>query len=186
METITKCSCCEAEITENDFVAFTNDGQEYCESCERGAWDYANTVVTVKNGETKKYLWCTEFGFRDADYWEEDSPNGVNGFKYVRTDAWRGYWDVEVKEGYTNLASGWSTGRWSDVSYKHSFNDFVERIQDGDVECPFELIFSFALTSNVFSVASDVIIKTKDLDAFTEWIAEEMGISVTDLQYALK
>lgn len=182
----TKCACCEAEITENDFICYTLDDQPYCESCEGEAWNYANTVVTTQNGESKKYIWCAEFGFRDAEYWEESDPNGVSGFKYVRTDAWRGYWDVEIAEGYTALASGWSTGRWSDVSYKHRFNDFVDQIGQGEVECPFEIIFAFGLTSNVFSVSSDVIIKTRELDSFTEWLAGEMGMEVDDLESALR
>lgn len=181
----TKCASCEAEITENDFVAITIDGKDLCESCEQSSWEYANTVVTVKGYETKKYLWCQDFGFRDAENWDDESPNGVNGFKYIRTDGWRGYWDVEIDDRYTNIANGWSTGRWSDVAYKHSFNDFVEQIQGGEVYCPFELIFSFALTSNVFSVTSDVIILTRDVDAFNEWIADELGLTVEDLQSAL-
>jgi hypothetical protein len=182
----TKCTSCEAEINENDFVALTQDGEEYCESCEQNAWEYPNTIYTMKNGEKTKYLWCSPFGFRNAEYWEEESPNGVEGFKYHRTDGWRGYWDTEIQKGYIPLASGWSTGKWSDVAYKHTFNDFVDDILDGTIECPYELIFSFALTSNVFSVSSDVIIKESDLDSFTEWLIQETGYNVDDLKKALK
>lgn len=182
----THCSQCNCELTEDDFIAYSKSDEVYCESCEQSAWDYSNSVLVVKDGETKKYIHCTEFGFRDAEYWAESSPNGVADFKYVRTDGWRGYHDPVIEDGYTTLASGWSTGRYSDVAYKHKFNDFVDQIAEGEIECPFELIFAFGLTSNVFSVSSDVIIRTKDLDAFTEWLAEYTGYSVEDLEYSLK
>ena len=71
------------------------------------------------------------------------------------------------------------------MAYKHGFNDFVEQIGAGELECPFELIFAYGLTSNVFSVASDVVIKEEDFEAFSEWIAQEAGLSVEELQRAL-
>ena len=180
------CKCCDQEINENYGIYFTQDGEPYCETCESQAWNYANSVMVVRDGEVKKYLYCTEFGFRDTEWWEDASPNGVTGFKYVRTDAWRGYHDPIIEEGYTTLASGWSTGKWSDVAYKHKFNDFVEEIAEGKIECPFELVFAFGLTSNVFSVSSDVIIMKSDLEPFTEWMAEYTGYSVEDLESALR
>lgn len=186
METITICSCCEQEINENYGIHYTQDDKPVCDRCEGEAWNYASSVLVTKNGETKKYLWCSDFGFRDAEWWEDRSPNGVKGFKYVRTDAWRGYWDPIVEDGFITLASGWSTGNYDDVSWKHAFNDFVDEIAQGNAECPFEVIFAFGLTSNVFSVASDIIIRTRDLEAFTEWVAEETGYTITQLQKALK
>jgi len=183
---ITECASCGAEITENDFVAYTLDGVEYCESCEQNSWEYANTIITIENGQITKYLWSSPFGFRDVKYWDAESPNGVEGFTYHRTDGWRGYWDVDIKNGYVSLASGWSTDRWSDVDYKHIFNDFVDDILEGKTNCPFELIFSFALTSNVFSTSSDIIIKESQLDSFTEWLIQETGYNVEDLKNALK
>jgi hypothetical protein len=182
----TLCSCCKKEINEDrDPVYFTQSGEVYCEGCESDAWQYANTVIVCKDGENRKYIWCQEFGFRDTEWWEEASPNGVERFNYVRTDGWRGYWDTIVEDGYTTLASGWSTGRWSDVPWKHKFNDFVDSIADGEVECPFELIFSFGLTSNVFSTSSDVIIRESKLEAFTEWLAEEMGTTLEEIRHSL-
>jgi hypothetical protein len=184
--TTNACASCSEEIGENDFIAINLKGESICESCEQNAWEYACSVITSHHGEIKKYRWCEEFGFRDAEYWEESDPNGVSGFKYVRTDGWRGYWDVVIAEGYTTLASGWSTGRWDDVSYKHGFNDLVENIQDGTLECPYELIFAFGLTSNVFSISSDVIIRESDIEKFSQWLVEEAGLSIEELQSTLK
>lgn len=186
MNTQTLCASCQQEINENDGIFYTLDDQPFCESCESSAWDYHNSVVVSHEGENSRYLWCSEFGFRDAEYWEESTPDGVTGFKYIKTDGWRGYWEPIIEEGYTTLASGWSTGRWDDVSYKHKFNDLVESIHEGQIECPIKIIFAFGLTSNVFSVASDVIVREKDVEAFQSWLCEETGISVEQLIQSLK
>jgi hypothetical protein len=185
-EAYTKCDGCEKCLdNDRDFFAYGKDDKIYCESCESSAWDYSNTVVVVQDGEITKYRWCSEFGYRNTEDWEEADLDSVTGFEYVRTDGWRGYWNAQIGEDYTVVANGWSTGRWEDVAYKHDFNDFVEKIGSGDLECPFELVFAYGLTSNVFSVSSDVVIKESDLETFTEWIAQEAGLSVEDLKNAL-
>ena len=180
------CSSCQTEInTDNDFYRYNRKDEILCESCEQSAWEYSNTVVTVKDGEVKTYRWCDDFGFVDTEYWESAELDSVTGFEYVRTDGWRGYWNAQIGEGYKVVANGWSTGKWDDVAYKHDFNDFVEQIGKGELECPFELIFAYGLTSNVFSVASDVVIKEEDFEAFSEWIAQEAGLTLEDLRDAL-
>ena len=98
METITKCSCCEQEINENYGIYYTQADEPYCEQCESQAWQYASSVLVTQHGETRKLLWTSEFGFRDSEWWEETTPNGVTGFKYVRTDAWRGYWNPILED----------------------------------------------------------------------------------------
>lgn len=184
---LVKCAHCECELnTENDFYTFDKEGREVCESCEQSAWSYANTVIEVENGEKTRYVWCDDFGFRNAEYWEEDEPSAVDGFKYVRTDAWRGYWDVVVNDYYTNIASGWSTGNWDDVKWKHAFNKLVEDIAEGDLECPYKVTFAFGLTSNVFSVSSDILIKKSDEEGFIEWLCEEAGITIDEVREALR
>lgn len=183
-----KCAHCEEELTEDSCYSFDKEGEPICESCEESAWTYVNTVFVSQNGETSKYLWCSEFGFRDGEYFEElddEHPDGVVDWKYQRTDGWRGYHYPELEEGYVTVADGWSTGRWSDVPWKHRFNDFAEDILSGEIECPFKLIFAVGLTSNVFSTSVDVIIHQSDVDEFSEWVASEMGYSVEDLQDAL-
>lgn len=186
METITICACCEQEINENYGIYYTQDDKPYCESCEGEAWNYANTVVTVHLGQETRHIWCQEFGFRDTDFWYDTAPEAVTGFTYIRTDGWRGYWDTVVADGYTTLASGWSTGRWDDVSYKHKFNDLVDGIHEGTLECPYMITFAFGMTSNVFSTASDVIIKESDLEGFQNWLCNEAGITVEELKQSLK
>jgi hypothetical protein len=186
METITICACCQQEINENYGIYYTQDDKPYCETCESEAWRDANSVITVQDGEMVRYMWCQEFGFRDNECWEEVDPNGVDGFKYIRTDGWRGYWDPVIAEGYTNLASGWSTDRYDDVEYKHNFNDLVDAILEGELQCPYMIVFAFGMTSNVFSTASDVIVKDSELEAIEEWLCQEAGITVEELKQSLK
>jgi hypothetical protein len=182
-----KCSSCSEEYTENDFEAINLKGESLCESCEGSAWEYCCTAIVKQNGEVNKYEWCSEFGFRDLKYYESlEEIEGLDGFKYVRADGWRGYWDSVVADGYTTLASGWSTERYDDVPYKHKFNDLVDNILGGSLECPYQIIFAFGLTSNVFSVASDVIIRESEVEAFTKWLSAEAGITIEELERSLK
>ena len=186
METICKCSQCETELNENDFVAYDQKGEPVCESCENSSWEYANTVVTVHGNEKNVYDWCETFGFRNRESYEEENPNGVEAFKYHRTDGWRGYWDAEIAHGYEAIASGWSTGDYSDVPWKKAWHELTEAISEGEAEPPVEVIFALALTSNVFSMSTDIILRTCDKQRFTEWVSAELGITVEDLQRSLK
>jgi hypothetical protein len=181
-----KCSSCSVEYTENDFEAINLKGESLCESCESSAWDYPCTTIVTQNGTTTSYIWCEDFGYRDREYFEDAELDSVTGFKYVRTDGWRGYWDAVIGEGYTTLANGWATGSWSDVPWKHKFNDLIESIQKGELECPYELVFGFGLTSNVFSTSVDVVIKEKNIKKFTEWLEQEAGITLSDLEDSLR
>ena len=185
---MTTCKHCNTELNENDFVTIDRHGNDICESCEQSAWDYHQTVTVVEDGEAVKYIWCDEFGFRSAEYFEEESPRGVDGFKYTRTDGWRGYWSPEIADGYVDVASGWTTGRYDDVRWKHKFNDLCDLILTGDIHCPVPVVFSFALTSNVFSVSADIIVRKRDVEAFEDWLIQEAGFEdgIEEIREALR
>ena len=189
METtnIIKCASCQAEIDiDREHSYITLSGEEVCESCEQSAWEYPCQVITTLRGEVDKYIWCQDFGYRDTEYYEEAHSEAIPRFKYVRIDGWRGYWDVELGSGYTQLASGWSTGDWDDVPWKHKFNRLVDAVLEGRLECPYEIVFAFAPTSNVFSTSSDVICRESEVEAITEWLCEEAGITIDELKQSLK
>lgn len=184
---IIKCASCQAEIdTDRDGSYITRSGEEICESCEQSAWEYPCQVIEVVGGESTKYLWCSEFGYRNAEYFEEAEVEAIPEFKYVRTDGWRGYWDVVLGSGYKSIASGWSTGYYDDVQYKHLFNDLCDQIMEGEVFPPVKVYFAFAPTSNVFSTSSDIIIREADEEAFIGWLSDEMGIEIEDVKKALR
>lgn len=186
MEILCKCSGCDAELNENDFVATNLKGESLCESCETSAWQYSNSVIVAHEGEVKTYEWCSDFGFRDCEYYEYSDPAGVDGFTYHRSDAWRGYWSPDVSKGFIDIASGWATGDYSDVPWKHKFNALVDDIQSGELSCPYKVVFAFGLTSNVFSTSTDVLVKEAELERFTNWLQEEAGLSIDELKLSLK
>jgi hypothetical protein len=185
MENLCTCSSCGNEITENDFVAINLAGESLCESCESSAWEYTNKVLVAHEGELTSYEWCSDFGFRDLEYYEQSDPDGVDGFTYHRIDGWRGYWEPEISKGFIDVASGWSTGRYDDVSWKHKFNDLMSDIQQGELSCPCKIVFVFGLTSNVFSASTDVLIKETELEKFTNWLQDEAGLTIEDLKQSL-
>jgi hypothetical protein len=186
MKTLCQCVSCEQELEENDFFAFDLKGNPVCESCEQSAWQYKNTIVSVHGNDKNIYDWCEEFGFRNRETYDEDSPSGVEGFEYVSSSAWRGYWNVIIAEGYKSIASGWSTGDYSDVPWKKAFHELTTAISDGNAEPPVELIFSFGQTSNVFSTTTDIILKESDIERFAHWVEYRIGVSIDDLKNSLK
>lgn len=181
METCKHCN------EESEYTLFDVNGEPICESCEQNAWNHHQSVFVCEDGESKKFIWCEEMGWRSAEYFEQEEPSGVETWKYVRTDGWRGYYAPILKDGYTDIASGWVTGRYDDVRYKHTFNDLYDRIIEGEIDCPFRVIFAFGLTSNVFSVTGDVIVRESDAEKFGEWLIAEAGLEngIDDLQSAL-
>lgn len=182
-----KCKHCEEILRDNEWYATALDGEPICESCESQSWQNACVVYEVENGEVLKYEWCPDFGFRDGDYCEiTTSPDSVEGFKYVRTDGWRGYYDSIIANGYTAVASGWCTDKHDDVAYKHLYNDLVDAILGGKVSCPYKIVFAFAPTSNVFSTASDLIIEDTQLDNVKRWMEEQLNVTEEQIQNALK
>lgn len=186
MENLCTCPSCGIQLDENDFVAINLEGESLCESCESSAWGHTNKVMVAHEGEITSYEWCRDFGFRDLESYEQCDPAGVDGFTYHRTDGWRGYWEAKVSKGFIDVASGWSTGRHDDVSWKHKFNDLITDIQGGKLSCPYKIVFVFGLTSNVFSVSTDVLIKETDIEKFTTWLQEEAGLSIDDLKQSLR
>ena len=105
--------------------------------------------------------------------------------KYIKTDAWRGYYDSSKNLDLVSIASGWTTG-WADetTSRKVDFNEFANQLMKGDIECPFTIFLLVEPTSNVFSTAVDVLVREADREKVINWL-EEAGYAVSNLQNAL-
>jgi hypothetical protein len=99
---------------------------------------------------------------------------------------YRGYIAVDFEEGYESVANGWTTDRYDDVKWKWNFNDFMENIIKGELIPPVEVWFIFAQTSNIFSTAVDVVVRTHQSDTFLNWLADEAGLTRDELQEALR
>jgi hypothetical protein len=84
------------------------------------------------------------------------------------------------------VADGWSTDRYEDVRWKWDFNDFVDKIHNGELVPPTMLYFIFSQTSNVFSTSSQIVVRSHEEDTFLNWLADEADLTRQELQDALR
>lgn len=160
---------------------------EWCEESDIG--DHASTVVrwdpelklaeTVRVGDHRA-MDVTDYDEPPAWFWKLWPKKGRT---YRRTDAWRGYYDTELK-GLHKVTDGWVTGYPDEsVSRKMALAELYEKIHTGsgpDVV----LYWLFEPTSNVFSTASTVYLARKrDEKRLNAWL-EENGSSVGEFEEA--
>jgi hypothetical protein len=90
------------------------------------------------------------------------------------TDGWRGYDDVKLTvKGLLTLepvARGWVTGMPDGTTrYKVVACDLAERLKELGNKVPFTMWWVFSVTSNLFSLASDLYVAKDDMPAFKQW-----------------
>lgn len=188
------CDCCEQEIDQDlDFWAYDRNDEILCEECYHQAMDRATVIQTwsPQDQETKKYYYPHEIGKAFNVYWEEiytdddEHHQPVEDCKWVNSSAWRGYMDVEFKDGWKDIESGWATGYWEDVSWKHKFNDLVQEIIGENSGCPVMVSIVSSLTSNIFSQATSILVRSKDEETFLDWLENEYGMTREQLKTSL-
>jgi hypothetical protein len=108
----------------------------------------------------------------DAHFSGEDMPEivyhpetgeEIGRTTYVRTDAWRGYWEVIASDGWVKVGEGANCGSWEDTPTGTS-NAEVEAKIEALAEKHGEVIVVLAGTSNVFSVGYDVFARDEAED----------------------
>ena len=186
----TKCFECSETINEStDFYTFNAASEIICETCEHSHWQGAVRVMHYdpRSEDITGYLHCYSLGqTRTAEDFEEcDIPEPVEFARWKSTDAWRGYVDVQYKDKFKVVANGWATGNYDDVKWKWDFNEFYENIQDGTLVPPVDVWFVFAQTSNVFSTAVDIVVHNHQAATFLNWLADEAGMTRSELLNAL-
>ena len=186
------CSVCEDHIEEHEYYQDNlKTGEPVCEACVDNSYAYPMlTSTTYQDGEKQRVMYNDTLGaFIDYEYGDmyEESPDysPVETANWVSTSAWRGYMGFQQKPGWISLESGWATGRYDDVSWKHDFNDFIESLEAGDVVTDFPIVIVSAPTSNVFSTSIDVLVRKRDSEAFWEMYRENFGLSPEDLTRSL-
>jgi len=189
-EPIQKCTECGQEINQDhDWHEYNSKDEIICEGCYEHHWESAVMVYEFDpNEESMRRL---DYAFtldktRDTDNYEtfEGTPICIKGAKWEGN--YRGYIAVDFEEGYESVANGWTTDRYDDVKWKWNFNDFMENIIKGELIPPVEVWFIFAQTSNIFSTAVDVVVRTHQSDTFLNWLADEAGLTRDELQEALR
>jgi hypothetical protein len=189
-EPIQKCTECGQEINQDhDFYDYNSKDEIICEGCYEHHWESAVMVYEFDpNEESMRRL---DYAFtldktRDTDNYDtfDGTPMCIKGAKWEGN--YRGYIAVDFEEGYESVANGWTTDRYDDVKWKWNFNDFMENIIKGELIPPVEVWFIFAQTSNIFSTAVDVVVRTHQSDTFLNWLADEAGLTRDELQEALR
>jgi hypothetical protein len=190
-EPIQNCVECGQEINQdNDFYEYNGSDEIICEGCNDSHWESAVIIQEFDPNEDSmrqlNYAYTLD-KTRDVENYEtfEGTPICIKGAKW-EGQGYRGYIAVDFNDGYESVANGWTTGRYDDVSWKWSFNDFIENIHNGTLIPPVEVWFVFARTSNVFSTATDVVVRSHQSDTFLNWLADEAGLTRQELQDALR
>jgi hypothetical protein len=189
MET-NKCNNCESEISENDYCNYDKEDNALCEECYYSSWEDAVKVFEYNN--TEEVMTRIDYSYSlnkslDCESWEEidGTPECIKSAEWKSTSAWRGYVDVEIADGYECIANGWSTGSYEDVKWKWDFNEFFENISEGNITPPVPVWFIFSRTSNVFSTATDIVVRENQVDTFLDWLSDEAGMTRNQLKMAL-
>jgi len=92
-------------------------------------------------------------------------------FGYKSTDGWRGHSTFEVPEGWETLTYGWVTGH-TDASTARKVDAITvyEALLDGSVTPPVPILWCFGVTSNVFSISSEVMVPDGASDVVNAWL----------------
>lgn len=185
-----ECSYCLEKFDKNELIEGL-DGKLYCESCvETIKEESFNVIIYIENGLYEKAIFTEEFGVHhiegtfliDNIFDYEELPEPIKAGKWIRTDGWRGYQDWELHDEYISVITGWTTGYIDDwTKRKQDFNDLIEKLMNGKIECPVELWVAMGRTSNVFSNTIDIIIHKKDKEKFIKWTEKQK----LDIEYML-
>lgn len=160
------CSWCREsdEQSMSTVVRFTPEGSD---GCRFGEW-VRYLVVDGDTIDTGTPEWFDElFGTRS----------------WVRTDAWRGYYETPAP-GLESVTAGWVTGYPDEsVAYKATAAELYEALSTGQIKPPVEVFWLFEPTANVFSTASEIFVRPGDREAFDRWL-REVEIDPEDLNQA--
>jgi hypothetical protein len=141
-------------------------GETYCDACREDDSQYLSTVVyfSPENDAPIKFYLGDYFSF---DEWGDDLPSNITR-TYIKTDAWRGYYQTTIKDTVEINSGADLWGEQTDI------RNLAERIQEAqeDGSLPCEVYVACDLTSNVFATALTVLVPKNQIDTFNAWIGE--------------
>jgi len=184
-----KCSICDELFDPNDDNEnwhHTVDGKRGCGGCYENSFEYASTLVEF-NPTYGKESWSLDKNFGNLTDGEASFPNPIKRVFWKSTDAWRGYTDWELVDGYITLSDGWVTGYIDNTTNrKKTLGDMYEDFNSNKKRPPVIIYWMFGHTSNVFSSSSSIIIAEKDKDVFSDWLKKEFDYTIEDLEYMFR
>lgn len=179
----TLCAHCDEPVDENTAMYGDLTGALLCEACYEQDTTYPSTLHRFVPGEAKSDHEYVLFGDHKAygcaeDYTDEPFgwftdllPAEWTGRRYIRTDAWRGYYDTApLLKGLKEIESGWMTGNYGDVPWKRDSHAFLEALSEGEIEPPCTVYVLFEPTSNVFSTATGILAPEDKAAELAEWL----------------
>jgi hypothetical protein len=132
------CTECGQEIDQdNDYYEYNAKDEIICDSCYSSHWESAVSVYEYdpeyENLSRIEYSYTLD-KHRDYENYDpyDGPPQCIKSAGYKRIDGWRGYVDVEIADGFTCVAEGWTTGMYDDVKWKWDFNEFVNKVHEGN------------------------------------------------------
>lgn len=188
-----KCNSCEETYNIDDWCSLDKDDNRICIHCYESMWQSATKILTwsPQDDESKTFFFVPGLGsayneYHEAVWGEEDHQHlSVDDVVWKSTSAWRGYYEIDLSNGWKEIESGWGTDYWSDVPWKHGLNDLVEEIMNGHVHCPVRVSVISSPTSNVFSSSVTIAIPEREEEQFVQWLETEYGMLRDELKRSL-
>lgn len=184
-----RCKGCEEEFRATEFeetATYANIlGDLICEGCIELEHERPSTLIKW-NGKKEVIHW--------GDYmaWTEDGDDppawfwellGKNRREWHSTDSWRGYYETKLN-GLVSLVEGWVTDFPDETTAdKARAGNLLVMLNNDRDPLPGELFWLFEPTSNVFSIASEILVKEEDRKAIVGWLKKH-GYSIEDLEVA--
>ena len=144
-----------------------------CWSCYESGQAYPSVINLVDSDEVKK-IYVGDLDIHD-EYGDPIDSSKLNiKREYVSTGGYRGYENTTI-EGWQDVLDGWTTGGWDDpiARKKADFNNWAEALLTQEIYPPCSVAIVTDPTSNVFSTAITVLVKTDNVQTFREWLADD-------------
>jgi len=203
-----KCAGCGEWIDTQDdstMIRGSRAGKLFCEGCYESGEEHASTVVEIvprteaddEDNETlyndiivthfdEDFTYIVTCNGEYADAYEDDPlPEPVKSQTWKHTGGYHGYTAFEFLDGFEVVMDGWVTG-WPDETTKRKadIGQLFEDIKSGELPCPVRLFWVFGTTSNIFSIATDIVVASADRKQLEEWLVY-VGNDVETLKYQL-
>lgn len=122
----------------------------------------------------------------DRDEVPDWFTDGSFGTHYHHSDGWRGYSVVDYDHDiWEEFAGGWVTGFPDEAtSHKMSAAELHNELYAGNITPPFPIVWFFGVTSNVFSMSSDILIPAGKSEEFETWINQVNGFDDEEIRHA--
>ena len=105
--------------------------------------------------------------------------------KWVNTGGYRGHTDWVLNDGFVEYSEGWVTGHPDETTKRKSeLSELYDDLRTGKLVPPVTIWWVFGVTSNIFSTASSIIIKKKDMKKLDKWL-ESIGHSKESIDYQM-